>query len=168
MLPDRLPGSLLLQIGLLLFDLCHCCVDLAFGQSTVVAVAELAGVVPLRVVGGHAAKGSPVEVRGRVCVLPLEKKRHRVVVLPPGTLVLVAIEIDHPKQQPAVQLVRSKPAQPVGESSMMLSGDSGKSHKKCQSKFLQMANGGIWPGFGRGMRRSLVQNKPRLYLVPLL
>ena len=46
-----------------------------------------------------------------------EKKRHRVVVLPPGTLVLVAIEIDHPKQQPAVQLVRSKPAQPVGESS---------------------------------------------------
>ena len=48
-------------------------------------------------------------------MLPLEKKRHRVVVLPPGTLVLVAIEIDHPKQQPAVQLVRSKPAQPVGE-----------------------------------------------------
>ena len=61
-----------------------------------------------------------------------EKKRHRVVVLPPGTLVLVAIEIDHPKQQPAVQLVRSKPAQPVGESSMMLmlSGDSGKKATK--------------------------------------
>ena len=93
MLPDRLPGSLLLQIGLLLFDLCHCCVDLAFGQSTVVAVAELAGVVPLRVVGGHAAKGSPVEVRGRVCVLPLEKKRHRVVVLPPGTLVLSQLRL---------------------------------------------------------------------------
>jgi len=138
MLPDRLPGSLLLQIGLLLFDLCHCCVDLAFGQSTVVAVAELAGVVPLRVVGGHAAKGSPVEVRGRVCVLPLEKKRHRVVVLPPGTLVLVAIEIDHPKQQPAVQLVRF-----VVYSLKMSGQKQDKNHKKRQSKFLQMANGGI-------------------------
>ena len=100
-------------------------------------------------------------------MLPLEKKRHRVVVLPPGTLVLVAIEIDHPKQQPAVQLVRSKPAQP-GESSHDVERRLGQKHKKCQSKFLQMANGGIWPGFGRGMRRSLVQNKPRLYLVPLL
>ena len=69
MLSDRLPGSLLLRIGLLLFDLCHCCVDLAFGQSPVVAVAELAGVIPLPalsvlyIIGGHAAKGSPVEVR---------------------------------------------------------------------------------------------------------
>ena len=152
MLLDRLPGSLLLQIGLLLFDLCHCCVDLAFGQSTVVAVAELAGVVPLRVVGGHAAKGSPVEVRGRVCVLPLEKKRHRVVVLPPGTLVLVAIEIDHPKQQPAVQLVRSKPAQPV-ESSHDVERRLGQKPQKMSVKVPPNGKRGYFAN-GRGISRA--------------
>ena len=45
----------------------------------------------------------------------------------------VAIEIDHPKQQPAVQLVRSKPAQPV-ESSHVVERRLGQKPQKMSVK----------------------------------